>query len=81
MLIADIPTVTIVQEERQAFLNQDVIINTQGYITNNERVWLQFLIQANTFKLLAEWNVEDFVKANYLVQALKNFDAFISYSK
>ena len=84
MFIADIPNipqVTETQFERHAFLNDYRYFAINAAETNNERVWIQFLIQANTFKILAEWDVEDFVKANYLVQALKNFDAFTFYSK
>ena len=77
----EIPQVTVEQQEIHAFLNKDVNMVYYGIERNNERVWIQFLIQANTFKVLSNSNVPDFVKANYVTQAIRNFEAYQAYSK
>lgn len=76
-----IPPVTEVQEERQVYLNQTDTMSYMGFRTSDERTSIQFLVQANRFKDLSEGNFKDFVKANYIVQALRNYEAYVKYSK
>ena len=70
-----IPDVTPAQEVRYEQLASYTLWEWKA--RSNERVWLLFLIQANRFEYLANWDYERFVKINYMNQALLNYEAYL----